>query len=82
MNTASMFIYVGLITLAAAALVVLILKTSRKLRTLKQITILSIGLVSAGILLGDLQWLSFGLMVTGILLVFFQIIKINKLKSR
>lgn len=77
-----MFIYIGLIILAAAALVVLILKTSRKYRTLKQLSVLAVGLVFAGILLGDLQWLSFGLMGTGILLVLFQIVKINKLKSR
>ena len=77
-----MFVYIGLIILAAAALVVLILKTSRKYRTLKQITVLSVGLVFAGILLGDQQWLSVGLMGTGILLVLFQIVKINKLKSR
>ncbi len=77
-----MFIYIGLIILATIALVVLILKTSRKYRTLKQLSVLAVGLVFAGILLGDQQWLSVGLMGTGILLVLFQILKINKLKSR
>ncbi len=82
MTGSALYIYVALITLAAIALVVLILKTSAKNRQLSPIAGLSFVILLAGIVFGDEQWLGYGLMAVGISLAVLAITRINIQKRK
>ena len=82
MNNISTVVYIMLMILAALAGVILIIKTAAKNRKPTPLAGLAFVLAITGILFGQDRLISYGLMVLAIVIVLFDIKRINKLRKR